>query len=213
MRIVARFGVGVVLSIALCAAGCGDSDQDRVAKESARRQLDQAAQHVGNSEMAQAIELLKAIDREQLDDEGRASADRLESQAQAALGNTTGELAALERALDSGSLAPEDELAARYDLAVLYLQRGDPQRSLDAFMEWSKRAKTAPTVSQSLVMSETYAAAGRCSDAAQLIASAARKAEPEDHIDVIAAVEAARASCPTDAEIATLAKAFPADER
>src|SRR5262245_9399020 len=111
MRIVARLGVGAWLSMALCLASCGDSEQERVAKESARRQLDQAAQAVGNSEMAQAIELLKAIDRERLDAEARATADRLESQAQAALGDTSSELAALERALESGDLAPEDELA------------------------------------------------------------------------------------------------------
>ena len=192
------FAIGVALALL---AGCGEQGEP-AASASLPAALVQLIESIGVGEFDAAREQLAKLDRDALLPEQQALVYRIESQLHSVAEEYAPALQALERALDSGSLSPDEQLAARFDQGWLHAQLGQPARAIEAYNSWQARLTTPPSATQLLTVAEAHAAAGDCAGAAALIARASARITPEERVDLEATLEVAGPFCPDEPGLA-----------
>ncbi len=179
---------------AFLALGCGPRSASEVPPAALVRLLEA----MGVSDFDAARDELARLDRDALTGPQEALVLRIESQLHGLANEYAPALESLDRAIASGDLDPDEQLAARFDKGWLHAQLGQTAQAVEAYESWQKALSTPPTNSQLLTMSEAYAAARDCPGAAALIDKAYARVTPEETIDVAAALQVALPLCSDD---------------
>ena len=190
--------LAVAIALTCLALGCGERADSEATPEQLPEGVVQLVEAMGVSEFDTARDVLGKLDRDALTRPQQALVDRVESQLHSVAGEYAPGLEALERALASGGLTPDEELAARFDRGWLYAQLGQPEKAVEAYRQWQEELSDPPSTTQLLTISEAHAAARDCAGAAALIARAYARVTPEETVDVAAALEIARPLCPEE---------------
>lgn len=181
------------LASTFLAVGCGKREPEQLSEGLLR-----LMEAMGASDFDAARDELAKLDRDELPGPQQALVYRIESQLHSVAGEYAPALESLQHALDSGDLNSEEQIAAAFDKGWLHAQLGQPTQAVEAYKAWREGLKSTPSNSQLLTMSEAYAAAHDCAGAAGLIAQAYGNIQPEEVVEVAAALEVARPLCPDE---------------